>query len=143
MPKKLRRVLTEAELIQVKKWASLGATQKMMAALLDMAEISFERMIKKSDALREAIEKGRATSVMNVANVAYQQAITGKNTAMTMFYLKTQGGWREQDRVRVEHTGADGKPLTVEHRHEVFTVEQKDRMAEEHLKKRRGKPGPV
>ena len=41
-----------------------------------------------------------------MAQTAYQMAKSGKFPTMTMFWLKTQAGWRETS--RLEHAGAVG-----------------------------------
>ncbi len=53
--------------------------------------------MKDQKGVVEAIEKGRALALAQVAKTAFQLATSGKCYPMTMFYLKCRGGWSETD----------------------------------------------
>lgn len=57
----------------------------------------------------EELDEGKAGAAAEVARTAYRMAVSGEAPAMTMFWLKTQLGWRETQ--HLEHTGAGGAPL--------------------------------
>lgn len=50
----------------------------------------------------DEIKAGRSISNASVANKAYDMAMSGKFPAMTMFWLKTQAGWRETQAVTID-----------------------------------------
>ncbi len=94
---------------QLEQMAAVGLTTQQMSALLGMSTASFERRLKDDLAVRDAVHKGRARAIFNVGATAYQQAVSGKVPAMTMFFLKCRAGWKETQ--AVEHTGKDGESL--------------------------------
>lgn len=69
----------------------------MIAQVLGIAP----RTLRKHYAVE--LENGREIALAAVVNVAYKLAVSGNCPAATFFYLKTQGGWRETDRVEHEH----------------------------------------
>lgn len=58
---------------------------------------------------QDEINEGRGIADAQVITCAYRMAVSGMHPAMTMFWLKTQLGWREV--TRVETTGPDGTPI--------------------------------
>ncbi len=100
----------ELNLQQIEDFAGTGLTIEQIAALLKIPKRTFERMQSNSEAIQEAIERGRAVALHKVATTAYVLAVSGECPAMTMFYLKTRGGWRETHRLEV----ADERKLTPE-----------------------------
>lgn len=85
--------------------AAAGLSIQQMGFLLGMSKATIERRIAENRQAIEAVEKGRAKALFNVGKSAYEQAISGKNTAMTIFYLKCRGGWKETQEVQL--IGAD------------------------------------
>ncbi|WP_310625789.1 hypothetical protein [Limnohabitans sp.] len=75
----------------------MGATGK------PISEPTLKKYFKKE------IEHGRLKANFKVANALYKNAVEEGNTTAQIFWLKTQGGWREPQ--RVELTGKDGAPL--------------------------------
>lgn len=53
-------------------------------------------------------ESGGAAATAKVALTLYQMAVSGEHLPATVFWLKARAGWRENDRVLVEHTGSLG-----------------------------------
>ncbi len=78
---------------EVKALSSLGLTQAMVA---DYIGISIKTLRKH---YRDVIAKAKVGRLRQVAETAYDMAVSGSFPAMTMFYLKTQGHWRETDKV--------------------------------------------
>ena len=44
---------------------------------------------------QDQLDLGRAVALATVTETAFKMATSGDNTAMTIFWLKTQAGWRE------------------------------------------------
>lgn len=64
-----------------------------------------------------ASELAHASDIANglVAETLFRMATSGRVPAATFFWLKTQAGWRETDRLEI--TGKDGGPIAVDHEH--------------------------
>ena len=100
----------------VRRMAGIGLSQDEIAATLINPETG--RSICAStlrahcaDELRE----GKAEAKAKVANRAYKMAISGDSPAMTMFWLKTQCGWRETSHHDVTSNGETiQQPTTVQ-----------------------------
>jgi len=89
--------------------AAAGLNNDQMASLLGMGKAVFDRRMAEMPDVKEAVAKGRSQAIYNVGVSAYQQAISGKVPAMTMFYLKCRAGWKET--AVTEITGKDGEAL--------------------------------
>jgi hypothetical protein len=100
---------TKEEIAQIEAMASHGLTMQQIADIRRISKDTLERRLKYSPDGVNAIRRGRAVAIANVAQTAYTMANNGKNPAMTMFYLKTRARWRERDRLEV--TGKNGKPI--------------------------------
>lgn len=91
------RLLTEHEIDQVEKLSGLGLNIRQIGYVIGVSKSTMERRIKDQPAVAEAVEKGRALALAAVTKSAFQQAISGKVPAMTMFWLKCRAGWSETD----------------------------------------------
>ncbi len=101
--------LTDAQRAEVETLAAL-LNQDQIADYLGVARNTF-RAIRDRDADIDArYKRGKAKAIAHVANGLLQKARSG-DTASMIFFLKTQAGWRETD--RLEHTGADGGPIVL------------------------------
>lgn len=87
---------TDEERNRIKLYIGLGLTQEQCAVLIGQSVDSLSRHCRKE------LDQGKAEILAKVAGNLVQKALAG-DTASTIFYLKTQGGWRE----RVDHTHAD------------------------------------
>lgn len=103
-----RRKLTPDEIRQLETMSGLRLPTHQIAAILGLSKTHLEVLIKKDDAARNAVEMGRAVASTTVRQRAYEQAIGG-NTTMLIFWLKTQEGFRETD--RLELSGPNGGPI--------------------------------
>jgi hypothetical protein len=103
--------LTDEQIRQVETMAGLGLSTERMAAILDIAPRTFDRIIADNPEVSGAIEKGISTAHANVTKTAYSLAVSGKVPAMTMFWLKCRARWKEVHAVEV--SGPDGKPVEV------------------------------
>ena len=91
-------VFSEADILQLQKYAAVGLSLDQMADLMDISDNTLDQRIKSDPRVKSAIKKGRSTAIHNVGKSAYDQAMSGKVPAMTMFYLKCRAGWREKDK---------------------------------------------
>ncbi len=65
-------------------------------------------------AFQHELEQGRAYANVAVALTLYRQAVSGDNTSATIFWMKSQAGWRTTDRAVVTRTvevRCDGCPM--------------------------------
>lgn len=90
---------TRGQAVQVEKMRALG---------LNTREISLVLQIEKS--LLEfyysyELKTAKLRTNVAVAKVALTMALSGADSDMTRFWLKTQAGWKEKD--VVEHEGLD------------------------------------
>lgn len=99
--------LTEEQKAQVEALAAY-LTQEQIADYFGIGKTTWFAMLDREPELSERYKRGKAKAIGAVAQGLIQQARNGDKVA-AMFYLKTQAGWRETD--RIEHTGADGKPI--------------------------------
>jgi len=99
----------EAQIRQIRALAAYGLNQQQIAGFFGVSEPTLEVAIKKDKALHHAIQKGRAEALAKVGETAYKMATSGKDTAMTIFWLKCKMGFK--DTSRVEHSGPNGEPL--------------------------------
>lgn len=102
MPRAVKTPLTPEELRQIETMAGIGLKARHIAAVLGIDRATLYRRLRETTGSLATIQKGRGVALSQVAKTAYSLAVSGKVPAMTMFYLKTQGGWREKDRVSVD-----------------------------------------
>lgn len=81
---------TDEEVAKVRLYAGLGSTQEHIAAMLGKSVDTLTRNERTMDALRI----GRAETIAKVAGTLVKKALNGDTTS-AIFYLKTQGGWKE------------------------------------------------
>lgn len=100
----------EIDLAKVEQLAALGLSREQIASSLGISQRTLYNRQADDAEFAEAIKRGRSKGVSVVASKLMEQVKSGNITAM-IFYLKTQGGWRETQ--RTELTGADGGPIEV------------------------------
>jgi len=100
--------LTEDQKREVETLAAL-LNQDQIADYLGISRTTFHEMRARDPDVAERYKRGKAKAIAHVANGLLQKARNGDTTS-AIFYLKTQAGWRETD--RLEHTGPDGGPVT-------------------------------
>lgn len=100
--------LTDEQVMQVEALAAY-LTQEQIADYLGIAERTFRGILGRDHRVLAAYKKGKAKAIGKVAHGLLQQAISGDKTA-SIFYLKTQAGWRETQ--HVDHTSSDGTMST-------------------------------
>lgn len=72
----------------MEKLALAGIDQRVVAEILDINKSTLIKYFKSE------LQNSKALRLGNVAGALYNNAITGNVTAQ-IFYMKTQGGWRE------------------------------------------------
>ena len=90
---------------QVEALAAQGLTRKQIAESLGISPATVYDRQRKDEDFKAAIKRGKAKGIAKVSNALFQQAIKGNITAQ-IFYLKTQAGWKEKDRLDVKQQGS-------------------------------------
>lgn len=96
--------LTDEQIAQVE---ALGATLSLeqVADYLGIGKNTFYRMMERNPEVMERYKRGKAKAIDGIADSLLAKARNGDTTSM-IFYLKTQAGWRETN--RVDHVSSDG-----------------------------------
>ena len=81
---------TEQERRTVKTMAGLGFKQEDIAKVVGLRS---DKTLRKH--FREEITRGSIDARAQVSQTLYKMAISGKHLTATIFFLKTQAGWRE------------------------------------------------
>jgi hypothetical protein len=85
--------LSAAQIAEIETLAAvLNAEQ--IADYFGIGRTTFFAMIRRDAEIGERYKKGKARAVGSIAQTLIQKARAG-DTASMIFYLKTQGGWRE------------------------------------------------
>lgn len=88
---------------KVELLAGLGVPYKDIGLIIGISKDSIEKYF------HEECQRGIAKANSKVAGCLFDLAVNKKQPAALFFWAKTRMGWRETD--RIEHTGADGKPI--------------------------------
>jgi hypothetical protein len=97
--------LTEAQRTEVETLAAvLNAEQ--IADFLGIGRTTFFAILNRDEDLSERYKRGKARAIGAVAQSLVTKARAGNVTAM-IFFLKTQGGWRESVDVAVKQDAID------------------------------------
>ncbi|WP_372836780.1 hypothetical protein [Puniceibacterium confluentis] len=90
-----------------------------LAALLNLDQIAdyfgisrttFKAICARDEAVAVRYKRGKARAIAHVANGLLHKARRGDSTS-SIFYLKTQAGWRET--ASIEHSGPEGGPIAL------------------------------
>lgn len=103
----------------VTKAVGYGLTYEQVASLITNPQtgnpLNRETLAKH---FPEELEAGKSEAALKVSRTAYRLAVSGETPAMTMFWLKTQCGWRET--THLDHSSSDGT-MTPPNRIELVT----------------------
>lgn len=102
---------TDTQYEEIERMAKLGLPQKHMALIFDMSEETFESRKAKDKRLAHAILKGQKEAFGKVLQTAFDMAVSGKQPAMTIFYLKCRLRWKEPK--ESDPMGEDDKDLNT------------------------------
>ncbi len=92
--------LSEAQVVEVETLAAL-LNQDQIADYFGIARNTFRAICDRDAEVLERYKRGKAKAIAHVANGLLQRARAG-DTTCAIFYLKTQGGWRDQGPVEQE-----------------------------------------
>lgn len=96
---------TDDERETVKLMVAAGIPVKRIAKVKGMSDNTLRKHFARE------IETGHDEVTTRIADSLVRKAESGDTTAM-IFYLKTQGGWKEAQ--KVEHSGPDGAPIQTQ-----------------------------
>ena len=102
----------EIDLKEVERLAGLGLTQEQIAASLGISSRTLDNRKAESAEFADAIKKGQAKGISEVANALWTNAMGGNVTAQ-IFFLKARAKWKDKH----ETEGDDGDeptPVKVE-----------------------------
>jgi DNA-binding CsgD family transcriptional regulator len=88
-----RITLTDDEVREVETLAAL-LNQDQIADYFGIARNTFRAICERDEEVLARYKKGKAKAIAHVANGLLQRARAGDTTS-SIFYLKTQAGWRE------------------------------------------------
>lgn len=80
-------------------------SKEMIADYLGIARQTLHTRMEQEPELEAAYSRGKAKAIAAVSGGLLMKAREG-DTASAIFYLKTQAGWRETQ--RIDHTSSDG-----------------------------------
>ena len=93
--------LTEEQRGEIETLAAL-LTQDQIGDYLGVSRTTFRAIMERDEEIAALYKRGRAKAIAHVAKGLLQKA-RGGDTVSSIFFLKTQAGWRETD--RLEHAG--------------------------------------
>lgn len=109
MPKIVK--ITKEDIEKIETMAGMGMRIDDIALVLNCTARTIQNHIKKNDELKDALKRGRAKANFNVAQKAYEMAMSGNIPAMTIFWLKTRANW--QEKMHIELSGDSDNPIAV------------------------------
>jgi hypothetical protein len=80
----------------------LERSSTRIADYLGIGRTTFHSIMARDPDIAERYKRGKAKAIAHVARGLLQKARSG-DTVSSIFFLKTQAGWRETD--RLEHAG--------------------------------------
>jgi hypothetical protein len=99
--------LNAAQKAEVETLAAV-LTSEQIADFFGIARRTFYSLMERDEDIAARYKKGRARAIGAIAQTLITKAHSGDTIAM-LFYLKTQGGWREADR---DPRVLDAEPVT-------------------------------
>ena len=91
-----RKTLTDDQIVQVEALAAVLSTDQM-ADYFGIARATFYRLMDGQPVIKRRYKVGRSKAIASVASGLLAKARNGDTSCM-VFYLKTQAGWKDQDR---------------------------------------------
>lgn len=87
----------EPDLARIEELAANGLTQEQIAKACGIHPNNFATRKWKDDELRDAITRGQARGIGEVANALFENATKNKNVAAQIFFLKARAKWRDNE----------------------------------------------
>lgn len=103
--------LTGEQLAQVEALAAF-LTIEQIADYFEITKPTFHVICERQPEVFLRYKKGRSNAVGSIAKSLIQQAREG-NLSAQIFYLKTQGGWRETNNVDLTSSDGSMTPKTI------------------------------
>jgi hypothetical protein len=100
-----RTTLTDAQRAEVETLSAV-LTAEQIADFLGIGRTTFFAILNRDEDLSERYKRGKARAIGAVAQSLVTKARAGNVTAM-IFFLKTQGGWRESVDLAVKQEPID------------------------------------
>lgn len=101
----------DIDLEEVERLASLGLTMEQIAASLGISRTTLQTRKRESEQFAQAIEKGQAKGISEVANALWCNA-TGGNVTAQIFFLKARAKWKDRHEGEPED-GDEAQPVSV------------------------------
>lgn len=95
------KTIPKDQYVRVAKLAGYGMTNVQIASIYEMSHTTFEKLLKEDEELASAMKAGKEQLNEMVINSAFEQAVSGKVPAMTMFWLKCRAGWKENNQLNI------------------------------------------
>lgn len=111
------KVLTDEQVVQVEALAAF-LTLEQVADYFGIGRTTFHSIMERQPEVSERYKKGRMKAVVSVGKSLIDQAREGNTTAI-IFYLKTQGGWKETQSVDL-NLSDEAKPKVYKSLKELF-----------------------
>ena len=102
-------VLSPKQVDQVEALAAV-CTKAQMAAYFGVTEKTFRAIEQRQPEVFTAYRRGRARAIADIGSALYQKALEGDIRAM-QFYLKTQAGWSEKNKLELSNAGEQADRL--------------------------------
>jgi hypothetical protein len=96
-PRRGHRRALRVDIAKVEKLASRALTIEQIAPRIGMARQTLFTKRRLNPAIYDAIEKGKAAGIEEMANKLFDDGLAGNTTAQ-IFYLKARAGWRDARR---------------------------------------------
>jgi hypothetical protein len=103
--------LSDTQKAEVETLAAVLTTEQI-ADYFGIGRRTFYSLMERDEEIAARYKKGRARAIGAVAQTLITKARAGDTIAM-LFYLKTQGGWREADREPVTVEQLDLAPIEI------------------------------
>lgn len=107
-----KKSLTEDQMIQVETLAAY-LSMEQIADYFGMSKVTLYRIAKDVPEVHERYKRGKAKVVGSIAQSLITKARKGDNACM-MFYLKTQAGWRETNRLDISSEDGSMTPRSID-----------------------------
>lgn len=103
-------LVNESMIDTVRMLSSRGLTQNQMMDYYGVGDMTWAKYCKAYPELRQAILEGKAKTIAEVAG-ALMKLVRKGNLGAIIFYLKTQGRWRETDKPEEPPAGKPAVPV--------------------------------
>ena len=86
--------IEDATIEKLKELSGKGLNHTQIGAYFGISKQTLARRIKEYPAIEEALLRGRSEAIFKASGHLFEQIEAG-STAATIFYLRTQAGWKE------------------------------------------------